>query len=244
MKPLQVTYLNNNPVLEWSPYPDSIKYGIYRGTNKESLSKIGESNLLYYQDTDIDKMTKLDKVRYFYQVSSIQTDKEEKFTEIEEMEYAISYPVQGVLNEFVRRGNIMLDLAGEYVDFYIRIASGEHCTECYDEIFKNTDSAKPLCPVCYNTGYIGGFVKINSLVKIRNNVDDVKWVEWGIRMESAKMGWLTNYPIVNDGDFLRTKYGEIYLIGNTKHKRTRGFLHHQNFTLNILETNHPFYSIE
>lgn len=243
MYKLQVTYLNNNPLLEWQPHPDSIKYGIYRGTDKENLSKIGESNLLFYQDTEIDKMTKLDKVKYYYQISSITNTKETLFSEIEEMKYAIEYPVQGVLNEFVRRGNIMLDLGGEEVDYYIRIAAGEHCAECYDEIFKNTDTTKPLCLNCYNTGYVGGFTKISGMIKIRNNVDDVKLVEWGIRVESSKMGWVPNYPVVHDGDFVKTKYGEIYLISNTKHKRTKGFLHHQAFSLNILETNHPYYLI-
>lgn len=240
---INISFDKNNPIIEFPPYPDSLRYGIYRGVTREILEKIAETNLRFYRDSDVNIMEKNDNVKYYYQISSIQEDKEVIFSTIEEFKYDIPYPVMGVLKETIRRGNIMLDLAGEEVTFYIRKSAGIHCEECYDEISQSTDTTKPLCLSCYNTGYKGGYEQLTGLFKIRNNIDDVKTYEWGIKLESNKTGWLTNYPIIHNGDFIRTKYGEIYIVSGTKHKRTKGMLTHQNCSLELLETSHPYYSI-
>lgn len=239
---LFISYINNNPVLQWSPYRDSTYYSVYRGRTKTALTKIGTTTLLQYRDEGINIFDKQDRDQYYYQIKSNDST---AFTDIVEVKQAIRYPVLGVLKEIVRRNNLMLrEISGETVTFYIKKGAGERCTACYNELLKDTDTTKPLCPECYNTSYLGGFEKVTGLIRIKNNADSVKQTEWGIRIEASKQGWLSDYPIVQNGDWVRTPAGEIYQLDSVKHKRVKGFLTFQSAELILLETGHLFYNIE
>ena len=239
---LFISYINNNPVLQWSPYRDSTSYSIYRGRTKDTLAKIATTSLLQYKDTEIDIFQKQDRDQYYYQIYSNDST---GFTPIVEVKQSIRYPVLGVLKEIVRRNNLMLrEISGEAVTFYIKKGAGERCQDCHNEVLKDTDTTKQLCPTCYNTSYVGGFEQVEGLLRIKNNVDSIKQMEWGIRVESAKQGWLSDYPIVQNGDWARTPQGEIYVFDDVKHKRVKGFLTFQSCQLILLETSHPYYTIE
>ena len=241
---LYVSFDYNVPVLNWQPYPKSIKYSVYRGVSEESLEKIKETNLLQYRDSDISFPDSHDYKKYFYQIGSIDEDGTEiKFTPLVQLKKDFSSPYKNITKEFVRRNNLMLNrISGEDCDFYLRKFSGERC-ECFNEITRDTETEKELCEVCYNTSFIGGFEKVTAKCRILNADDTIEETPYGIKISASKSGFMSVYPITNTGDFIRTKHGEIYLIDSSKKKRFQGMLTRQQLTLSLLLITHPFYSI-
>lgn len=242
---LNVIYEYNNPVLTWLPYPDSEVYRVYRGLVQGNMTKIAETQALQYQDNQIDLAKIFDREKYYYQISSVNQDgKEIFFTDPVQFQLTVDYPYQGIINEFIRRNNLMLDrMVGEPVDLYIKKGSGERCSN-YNTITKNHDSMEEICSECYNTTFKGGFIKLNSIkVRIKNANDSITETPYGIKIESAKQGYLSNYPLVHTDDWIRTLQGEIYIVNDVKHSKLRGIITKQIVTLSLLNTGHPYYQI-
>jgi len=244
-----ITYSGNFPVLNWSPFPDSAKYRIYRGLTKENLAPVAETGLLQYRDDSsaVSIMQKFDRTRYWYQVAGVDKDgKETKFTDILTVAQNIKYPFKGFVNTSVKRANIMLDRldTGEDVVFYLRKGAGERCPKCFDPITRTTNQQTPLCDVCYNTTFVGGFELVNAKCRIRNSVEGTDENFLGITLTSSgKVGWISNYPWVNNGDFIKTLSGEIYEIDNVQRNNQKDAVTVQVFELKLLETNHVYYLI-
>lgn len=246
MSNLLVTYSKINPILEWSPYPDSILYYVYRGTTKENLAKIKGTPLTQYKDTEIDFTKKFDRVNYWYQISSIKEDGTEiKFSSVETVNQNINYPYRGIYREIVRRNNLMLKrIAGEEVTFYIRKGAGRRCPKCFNQITRDTDLQSSICDVCYGTTFEGGYEVIQGYVRIRRGQEYASQVVFGYKLETGgKTGWVADYPIVNDSDLIKLKNGMIYTISNPTRTRQKDYTTIQTFNLKPLETTHPLYGV-
>lgn len=246
MSNLLVTYNKLNPILEWSSYPDSVNYCVYRGTTKENLVKIKETSLTQYKDTGIDLMKKFDRVNYWYQISSIKEDgTETKFTSIETVNQSISYPYQGIYREIVRRNNLMLKrMTGEEVTFYLRKGAGKRCSKCFNEITRDTDIQSVICDVCYGTTFEGGYETIQGYVRVRRGQEYETQTVYGLKLETGgKTGWVADYPIVSDGDLFKMKNGLFYEIGNPTRARQKDYTTIQTFSIKPLETTHPLYLV-
>jgi hypothetical protein len=243
---LNISYNNNHPVISWHPYPDSIKYKIYKGMSKENMEVIKETNLNQYEDIGTDITTNYDRMKYFYCIGSIDMgDNETIFTEYIQLDYLTASPYLNIIREIKRRHNLILNkIAGEEVDFYIKKQSGERCKECFNELTRDIDTDKVICPTCFNTSFEGGFEKISGKVRIKNANDTIVENPYGFTLEATKQGFISAYPFLNTGDFIRTKQGEIYIIDSVNHKRFQGVLTLQNLMLKILQTTHPYYTIE
>jgi hypothetical protein len=238
---LFIHYDYNNPVLTWQPLAGSKKYYVYRGGKK-----IHETNLTQYKDIDNNVMTRFDREKKFYYISSIDENNTETiFTDKIQFQIDQSSPFKNVYREIIRRHNMMLDISGETVDFYIKKQSGERCSECFNEITRDVDTEKELCSECYNTSFQGGFEKIQGKIRILNAEDSIEEVPFGIQIVSSKRGFLVLYPFLNTGDWFRSLTGDIYIVDSVKHKRgPQGLLTRQELSIKLLQSTHPYYSIK
>lgn len=243
---LNISYNYNHPVLQWQPYPDSIKYKIYRGMSKDNMEVIKETNLNQYEDSLVDVTTNYDRMKYFYVISSVDSNSNETiFTDYIQLNYLTASPYLNIVNEIKRRHNLILNkIAGEQVDFYIKKQSGQRCSECFNELTRDVETEKVLCPTCFNTSFTGGFEKISGKIRIKNANDTMVESPYGFTLEATKQGFISAYPFLNTGDFIRTQQGEIYIVDSVNHKRFQGVLTLQNLMLKILQTTHPYYTIE
>lgn len=241
---LNIEYDYNNPILKWQPYPDSIKYRIYRGMSKEEMIKVHETNLLQYKDT-VDISVNFDRMRYMYVISSVNNENEETiFTDYVQLNYLNASPYLNIIREILRRNNLILNrITGEQVDVYIKKQSGQRCPDCYNVITKDIETKEIMCDTCYNTSFVGGFEKVTCKIRIKNAQDNIVENPYGFVLESSKMGLISAYPFVNTGDFIRTLQGDIYMIDTVNHKRFQGFLYLQSLNLKLLETTRPEYNI-
>lgn len=249
MLKLSVIYLGNSPLLKWQPYPDSVKYFVYRGLTKEKLAKIGESHILQYADLsdEANIVKKDDKAKFYYQIYSINEQGESTpFTEVETLNTDdMSYPFLGIYKTQVKRNEFTLkSISGEEVTLYVKKGAGEKCPDCYNEITGDTYTEKSLCPICYGTTYVGGFEKFSDiLIRILNAPDQIIETPFGITVGSTKSGRMSVYPLVNNGDWFRTKGGDIYMIGNVEHEKVKNFILKQKLDLKLLSTGHVYYTI-
>lgn len=248
MSNLSIIYLGNFPVLRWQPHPDSVKYRIYRGTTKDNLESIADTDLLQYQDSspEANLMKKFDRVKYFYQIASVKEDgTEEKFSDIVNVYQEIKYPYAGIFKTIVRRNNLMLTrMTGEDCTFYIKRGAGQRCPDCFNEITRDVDSESPFCSTCYNTTFVGGYVQVQGRVRIRNAQEQEVRSVWGMTIESnGKVGWTANYPLLDNGDLIKTISGEIYVIDNLVRRSQKDFVTLQTFTVKTLKTTDNLYSV-
>ena len=100
-----------------------------------------------------------------------------------------------------------------------------------------------VCEICYGTTYKGGFDKIPSRVKLRNGPVKVTEFSFGHKVDATKEAWTITYPVMNSGDFFRTKKGEIYEVDGIKRKEEGGILLQQLMSLKLIQTTDPYYQI-
>lgn len=246
MNNLFITYYNNHPVLQWDPYKDTTKYVIYRGLTETELIKLAETTYLQYSDDsdEADLFQKMDRVTYYYQIRSVNsTGIETIITDARNYELSeIEFPIRGVLNEIIRRNVLSLNrILWDSVDVYLKKGAGERCN-CYDPYRKDSDT-NFVCEICYGTTYKGGFDKIPSRVKLRNGPVKVTEFSFGHKVDATKEAWTITYPVMNSGDFFRTKKGEIYEVDGIKRKEEGGILLQQLMSLKLIPTTDPYYQI-
>jgi len=242
---LNISYDDNNPIISWQPYPDSVMYRVYRGMDKNVMELIKETNLNQYKD-NVNITTNFDRMKYIYVIGSVDSnDTETIFTDYVQLDYLTASPYLNIIKEIKRRHNLVLNrISGELVDFYIKKQSGKRCPICFNQITRDIESTEVICETCFNTSFEGGFEKISGKVRIKNANDTITENPYGFTLESSKQGFISSYPFLNTGDFIRTQQGEIYIIDSVNHKRFQGVLTIQNLMLKILQTTHPYYTIE
>jgi len=247
MNNLTITYTGNYPVLSWLPCANAVSYNIYRGVTKDSMEKIGISTGLQYQDNseDANIMIKFDRVKWLYKISYIDSSSTEHFfTEEKDYVQDIQYPYYGVLKEIVRRNNLMLNnISGENVIVYLKKGEGEYAEETNTltgDIWTDREMADNRDSI-----FEGGWYKVpNIYIRVKNAPFKIIESDYGQVINSSKNMFMSTYPIINSGDFVKTLEGKIFLIDTVVHRRFRGFLTLQTASIKELMTTHPYYSIE
>ncbi len=97
--------------------------------------------------------------KVYYKCTTVAIDssndemKETPLNEVEAISLYDMEKIDWVWAESIRRNRWMLEQAGERVKLFIRKWAGEICP-CWDIQYR---TAKNDCPLCFGTGYIGGY---------------------------------------------------------------------------------------
>jgi hypothetical protein len=121
------------------------------------------------------------------------------------------------------------------------------CPRCYDPTYG--DAAQIDCPVCWGTGYTGGYLPpVLTFGTIFTQGHDVKFVEGvGRYVEVSGRATLAHYPLVLDGDLVAQvadydTYGAVgdvlgvYYVDNVNHNPYQGKLKPDKFGVTDAET--------
>jgi hypothetical protein len=135
-----------------------------------------------------------------------------------------------ILQEMVRRDELMLRRGGETVNYYVRRTSGTHC-DCF--VSERGQTADPNCPNCYGTSFNPGYDKYaNVLMKIEPYAERGNLMEEGFKKTSTPRSWVTTFPLVRAGDVVvRTLYNRRYEVQNENVVLSRGVILRQEFDL-------------
>jgi len=91
-----------------------------------------------------------------------------------------------------------LNLFGDYFILLKKKTSGQKCS-CYDE---ERQSGVSDCPICFGTGYVGGYDKDSVLYRISLSLPTMmmRVTRYGIIIEDSPVGWVSYSCDIKIGD--------------------------------------------
>lgn len=242
-------------VTAWQISPTPVLgYNVYRSLSRQGPSvKLNASLILitFYDDNTAIQQARTD---YWYSVTAVDANGESAPSDpvqqnpeannnsqqdLPQAGDAVEMNQVAILEEGVRRNEILLRRGGERVNVFIRRTAGVRCVN-FDNI--RIQCKLPNCPFCFGVGYNGGYDKyLNVLMKVEPFQQQISLTEMGVKVVSGCPSWVTTFPIVKPGDVVvRTINNRRYELQNLDTKLSRGIITRQAFMLNeILPTESP-----
>ncbi len=148
-------------------------------------------------------------------------------------DYFVNDIMEEKFEEIRNRTLALLQNDGEDVYLMKRRWSGKRCPACWDEM---AQQAQARCPVCFGTGWIGGYYpKISIKVRIVPEGRVVVVYEEGLRKEYEPRSWTIWTPRLRDRDIIIRKNNQRFEILNvTDFPRWRGLRTRQDFDTKLL----------
>lgn len=145
--------------------------------------------------------------------------------------------------EMVNRNQWIFEQTGEPAYIMFRRTRGEPCGCIRPEAGLGTP--RHGCPSCYETGVVGGYYGPYDLLYIPPDTALVREIDegGGIKTSRESRSFLTNTPIVQDGDLLIRRNGERLVIHGVTYKNPRGVLLQQDFGVELLKEGDTRYLI-
>jgi hypothetical protein len=189
------------------------------------------NNLFLQKDFNVDQ-------RIFYKITSVSSEgKESALEKTYQNSYQDLEGLSYIWANIISKQNYLLNQGGERAWLFIQKSYGKRCPEhdvVEESIYGETKSIN--CNICYGTGFVGGFIgPIEVLLAPFDAETTYRFSNKGRIMSKNNESFLTNYPVVRQGDLIVRRNGERYIIGPVKRKEPNGILVQQNFTVHILQ---------
>jgi hypothetical protein len=136
--------------------------------------------------------------------------------------------------EMVRRNEWLFEQIGEPAYVMFRKTRGEVCG-CRGA---ETGLGQPRthCPVCFEIGIVGGYYGPYDITYVPPDSAITRELDegGGIKATRESRSYLTNTPIVQDGDLIIRRNGDRLVIQGVVSKSPRGILLQQDFATQLL----------
>jgi hypothetical protein len=143
--------------------------------------------------------------------------------EIDKMDY--------IFRAMVDRNAWVMEQVAEPAYVLFRKTRGEACI-CR----KETGQPRTACPVCLETGIVGGYYGPYDFPFIDPDSGAMRTLkEGGVDVERQSRSYLGPSPVVNDGDLIVRRNGERIVISNVTYKMPRGVLLQQEYDCQLLK---------
>jgi hypothetical protein len=145
--------------------------------------------------------------------------------------------------EMVRRNQWVFEQVGEPAYVLFRRTRGEPCGCVRPEA--GLGAPRHGCKSCFETGIIGGYYGPYDLLYVPPDTALVRELDEGGGIKAAResRSYLTNTPIVQDGDLLVRRTGDRLVIHGVTYKQPRGILLQQDFGTELLKPGDTRYLI-
>lgn len=142
--------------------------------------------------------------------------------------------------EMIRRNAYVFEQVGEPAYVLFRKTRGEYCG-CREGL----GTPRTGCPVCFETGIVGGYYGPYDLVYVPPDSALTRELDegGGVKATRESRSYLTNTPIVQDGDLIVRRNGDRLVIHGVIYKSPRGILLQQDFTTQLLSPGDTRYLI-
>lgn len=189
--------------------------------------------------TDINR-----KIYYKVTTVAVNPDNQEVMeTPLEQVDAVSLYDMEKVdwiWAEAIRRNKWLLEQAGERVKLFIRKWAGTRCS-CWDSQY---GQGLRDCPVCYGTGYEGGYEgPYDILVAPPETEKVVNLTDIGLHITYDWQTWTGPYPLINDRDFIIRSNNDRYSIARVNPQGSRGAIYQQHFMLAPLDQSDVRYRV-
>jgi hypothetical protein len=145
--------------------------------------------------------------------------------------------------EMMRRNQWVFEQVGEPAYVLFRRSRGEPCGCTRPEAGLGTP--RTGCPSCFETGVVGGYYGPYDILYVPPDTALVRELDegGGIKATRESRSYLTNTPIVQDGDIIVRRTGERLVIHGVTYKQPRGILLQQDFGTELLKEGDTRYLI-
>lgn len=138
--------------------------------------------------------------------------------------------IDWVFEEMVRRNQYLFGTTGEAAFCMFRMWRGEKCGCTF-----GSEQPKTGCPVCYETGYVGGYIGPYDFLFVPPDSAITRELnEGGIKTTRTSRSYLTRTPILQNGDLILRANGDIMVVSDVVYKMPRGIILQQDFTVQLL----------
>ena len=176
--------------------------------------------------------------KYFYKVSCV-TAEDETDLDLLEPEYLKPEKMDYIYAEAVRRNAWLLEHAGERVLLYLKKKAGVVCP-CMTRDLKSRSHirADQDCPICYGSGFIGGFDGPHTILIANLTTEQrIMQTERGMKLNYNIETWTGPFPIISQRDMILRRNGDRVLVGPmTATEGPGGVIVQQNFSIEIIDT--------
>jgi hypothetical protein len=237
--PTVITNLPTGYIVQWSLEKtaenlDNYVFTILTSTDPSTGFAVDGSvqNQLYYlhnvRNYDLSRI-------YYYQIQVQNTSTGEIATT---PTFYLEAAPSGVALSMIDKERRFLSTIIAHPGFYlIRKKTGRTCPRCFDQL-KRRDG-DPLCPVCYGTGYLGGYytpVKIYFQFVEPSRISQPGMTVFGQLEANQVIVWMSNFPIATANDALVDAItGIAYLVSAVRGTTFGGALIRQILTLQQIE---------
>lgn len=222
-----------------------VYYNIYKGFTQNGIFyKLNNQPLTTnrYEDYSVSKNP---QIQNWYKVSTVYQ------TEEEYIEGKLSLPtcfqVHNTDRWFLKmneRSLWILKNTGMLFDLYTRKLDGERCPRCFDDIRGRAGTSD--CPVCYGTGYVGGYDPAYQLyIRLKPAQASLDVTPNQMLTYNQPCGaWTISDTQIKNRDVLISPTGTIYQVINSMTNQAGGYLFHQELNLKPYDVNDPIYDMK
>lgn len=183
-------------------------------------------------------------VRTFYTVVPVNDRGEEHLPGAYGTETKNSMEVDQIdymLKRMVECNAWLFEQQGEPAYLMFRRRCGQRCG-CAETT--DATQGRTACPVCYETGIIGGYYGPIDVLFQDPDAAAIRTIdEGGTKVERQSRSYLSRTPIVQDGDMFVRHNGERLVISGVVYKMPRGVLVQQDFNVSLLNPKDTRYLI-
>jgi len=136
--------------------------------------------------------------------------------------------------EMIRRNQWIFEQVGEPAYLLFRKTRGEKCGCNGPET--GLGAPRTACPICFETGIVGGYYGPFDITYVPPDSAISRELDegGGIKATRESRSYLTNTPIVQDGDLIVRRNGDRLVVSGVISKSPRGILLQQDFTTSLL----------
>jgi hypothetical protein len=144
--------------------------------------------------------------------------------------------------EMIRRNSWIFEEIGEPAYLMFRKTRGKICGCRGQETGLN--QARTACPICFEVGIVGGYYGPYDFVYVPPDSAVMRELdEGGVKTSRDARSYLTNTPVVQDGDLIIRRNGDRLVINGVIYKSPRGVLLQQDFNTQLLPSGDTRYLI-
>ena len=225
-------------------------FNVYRSVSSEGdFEKVNTSlitsGLGYYLDRDSPMKLGL---TYYYKITCVGNDDEESSLDEADINYIFSeedkFTNAFTAVSYAQIGRIQqtLVMQGQDGSFLFRIRYGPRCSQCWDDISKQSKTRN--CPVCWGTGYMYGYVKLDKKIIFKRDSHMFDNTEIGFKEGSNLTAYVDNFPIVHPGDIVIDSRNNRFIVDKMYPTMIRNTILQQRLSVSFVNRDNPIYNIE
>lgn len=218
---------------------------LYRSEVQENFKLIGEPSISTNHFVDYGVDTRNRNRYYHYILRALYIPSDSTFVDATAV---ASMPTPDVIAlDVVRAERLLLKwYLRTKVWFYQARTYGSRCHNCWDDV--QSRRSKHDCPVCYGTGFIGGFFDpIPGYIDFSPNPLAVQASSFGpiASQPSQSSAWTTNYPLLKVNDYMfEIDTGHRWKINQIGYNEKSRFVTKQLMGLDEEYLGHIIYNIK